>query len=219
MVYFNPRSPCGERLYRLWLASTSHTISTHAPRAGSDCPGIILTFFNTAHFNPRSPCGERHCRHRPSPPTHFISTHAPRAGSDQARWCRWGRCSISTHAPRAGSDTSFPLLYKCLFDFNPRSPCGERQQEQKGHKDRKAFQPTLPVRGATTAHFKGLMVDAISTHAPRAGSDYIMPASTLSAIKFQPTLPVRGATESSVITPAIKEISTHAPRAGSDSHN
>ena len=102
-TYFNPRSPCGERLpsgpishrfgsfqptlpVRGATATVAHhkkpiDISTHAPRAGSD----------------RCPYG--------SAVLHSISTHAPRAGSDETPYIvAFGSITISTHAPRAGSD-------------------------------------------------------------------------------------------------------------------
>mgnify|MGYP007043652000 CR=1 FL=1 len=79
-LYFNPRSPCGERrgLPRTLLKlpgfqstlplrgatkmeqtiGLSQMISIHAPLAGSD---RIMLWLRLAHdyFNPRSPCGER----------------------------------------------------------------------------------------------------------------------------------------------------------------
>ena len=80
---------------------------------------------------------------------------------------------------------------------------------------------------------------AISTHAPRTGSDAAeaalravraafqptLPArgatedcssSSLPSIKFQPTLPARGATVISILLISVSNISTHAPRTGSD---
>ena len=36
-VYFNPRSPCGERRQQKIYRRREKTISIHAPRAGSDC--------------------------------------------------------------------------------------------------------------------------------------------------------------------------------------
>ena len=56
-----------------------------------------------------------------------------------------------------------------------------------------AFQPTLPVRGATGSTNDVIHLLTISTHAPRAGSD---PGVGIGA--------------------EISQISTHAPRAGSD---
>ena len=56
--YFNPRSPCGERLVKMY--STAYH----------------------SHFNPRSPCGERRPGIMLYPEEHKISIHAPRVGSD-----------------------------------------------------------------------------------------------------------------------------------------
>ena len=79
-------------------------ISTHAPRAGSD-PTYI-----------------------PPLKKSDISTHAPRAGSDIDSLDAMEYAYISTHAPRAGSD-DYQIFKRIERDyFNPRSPCGERQQ-------------------------------------------------------------------------------------------
>ena len=78
--YFNPRSPCGERLDSISRAKNPTTfqptlpmrgatrrikprrhqneISTHAPHAGSDITGSAA-LHASQYFNPRSPCGER----------------------------------------------------------------------------------------------------------------------------------------------------------------
>ena len=123
--YFNPRSPCGERLPFSKVISCSSLfqstlplrgatfldiqpyiqlfISIHAPLAGSDdwCRSVD---HNEIYFNPRSPCGER------------------RRGRSPNAACRY---------------------------FNPRSPCGERQTEPRQLLDPGKFQSTLPLRGAT----------------------------------------------------------------------
>ena len=145
---------------------------------------------------------------------------------------------ISTHAPRAGSDCQYATGGNGLRDFNPRSPCGERQSLRGGIFFRERFQPTLPVRGATAAWRDGDWNILISTHAPRAGSDdharlcesgheHFNPRSPCGERPsgllgsgcrrlFQPTLPVRGATFLEDVARVIFVISTHAPRAGSD---
>ena len=79
--YFNPHSPCGERLLRMmfsnWLlvfqstlplrGATMHAqghgdhgprISIHTPLAGSDAATCSWRTAST-YFNPHSPCGER----------------------------------------------------------------------------------------------------------------------------------------------------------------
>ena len=101
-------------------------ISTHAPRAGSDLPTVILIVLNL-YFNPRSPCGERpKCKLK----TRFLEIFQPtlpvRGATFINRYC-YISADISTHAPRAGSD-GFPVFPRYHFI---------------------TFQPTLPVRGAT----------------------------------------------------------------------
>ncbi len=56
-------------------------------------------------------------------------------------------------------------------DFNPRSPHGERQTLALENRAADAFQPTLPARGATSDAQQSCLALAISTHAPRTGSD------------------------------------------------
>ena len=77
---FNPRSPCGERL-------SDHQQSNKPNRFQSTLPVWGATLISTApsdrhyNFNPRSPCGER-LKTTLKVFTIFISIHAPRVGSD-----------------------------------------------------------------------------------------------------------------------------------------
>ena len=59
------------------------------------------------------------------------------------------RVQISIHAPLAGSDCVVVSLDDKDENFNPRSPCGERRNNAGGLTPNKAFQSTLPLRGAT----------------------------------------------------------------------
>ena len=60
------------------------SISTHAPREGSDDEWLHL-IADSLDFNPRSPRGERPTGRSPAPGAMLISTHAPREGSDVVR--------------------------------------------------------------------------------------------------------------------------------------
>ncbi len=192
----------------------------------------------------------------------YISTHAPRTGSDIINGLMARGGAISTHAPRTGSDIAcrrFPMQavqfqptlpargatrmlnnqIARTFDFNPRSPHGERRAHSSAQQQGTGvFQPTLPARGATRVARKADVAVRISTHAPRTGSDdgrggsrggqgYFNPRSPhgerphsflLSASRrlFQPTLPARGATIHVTRWDMPILISTHAPRTGSD---
>ena len=126
---------------------------------------------------------------------------------------------ISIHAPRAGSDRPINTGFFRIFNFNPRSPCGERLKN-----------------GVIS-----LSPETISIHAPRAGSDCRQRSDDPAHSRFQSTLPVRGATRLSFARDTSsrfqstlpvrgatrarsqakqqrREISIHAPRAGSDTH-
>ena len=80
---FNPHSPHGERLGVRALRHYLFTISTHAPRRGSDL-GIINRPLDNPH----------------------ISIHAPRRGSDKDFGVCKESINISIHAPRRGSDST-----------------------------------------------------------------------------------------------------------------
>ena len=149
MCNFNPRSPHGERQrWRTYFtlptgfqptlpargATIYHgsnriarTISTHAPRTGSDFVG----------------CANNSQR--------LISTHAPRTGSDSAvkRWKRFS--PISTHAPRTGSDVLVTpeITGTPISTHAPRT--GSDKYNERHAIDFTEFQPTLPARGATLA--------------------------------------------------------------------
>ena len=78
-------------------------------------------------------------------------------------------------------------------DFNPHSPCGERQTDHETDVDEDEFQSTLPLRGATRALSNPLRFRV-----------------------FQSTLPLRGATYSRTPVQIFLFISIHTPLAGSD---
>ena len=117
-----------------------------------------------------------------------------------ATWASWSNPQIlwdfnprSPCGERPVHNKEIPLDY----DFNPRSPCGERRCLQRYAEERRYFNPRSPCgerqgRGACPGWPQG-----ISIHAPRAGSD--------------PNRYQSGSSDSG--------ISIHAPRAGSDSED
>ncbi len=80
-----------------------------------------------SNFNPRPPCGERlTLTLTPHGSTWFQSTPPMRG----ATWLYDNgniKGIISIHAPHAGSDQHIGHAWYSLPDFNPRPPCGERQ--------------------------------------------------------------------------------------------
>ena len=123
-----------------------------------------------------------------------VSAHAPLAGSDAGLLAAVEDAHVSTHAPLAGSDSVETSDWRSEM-----------------------FQPTLPLRGATSLCQVVPGRLQVSTHAPLAGSDHCTPARRWRSRRFnprspcgerrvehrgpgdgiggfQPTLPLRGAT-------------------------
>ena len=148
-------------------------VSTHAPLAGSDMPITSAAQPSPFCFNPRSPCGERRARRERRHLRGPVSTHAPLAGSDERGSLRLMRLvQFQPTLPLRGATRASRHRSPHPQCFNPRSPCGERPDELQrcglvgqvsthaplAGSDMKlgdtpslflAFQPTLPLRGAT----------------------------------------------------------------------
>ena len=125
----------------------------------------------------------------------MISTHAPRTGSDLGTKGGYQHSkSFQPTLPARGATINRSFLSVLQVDFNPRSPHGERRLS------------TIDKSPAL----------AISTHAPRTGSDLRSENNVNIRVLFQPTLPARGATDRGIIIGFERIISTHAPRTGSD---
>ena len=148
-MYFNPRSPCGERLVRLFFC------------------------YHKSDFNPRSPCGERRCRYsRSRQQPGYFNPRSPCGERPLPDTQPSALLPFQSTLPVWGA-TAFPACPAQKFpDFNPRSPCGERPKIlSTSVKDvpisihaprvgsdmdpsqmiasRFLFQSTLPVWGAT----------------------------------------------------------------------
>ena len=215
MYYFNPRSPHGERrdvktytsfasrfqptlpargatLRRKFLVF-ANSISTHAPRTGSD--GLSIRPRRcTADFNPRSPHGERQspCS-RPLETGKFQPT-LPARGATSRKEELQERHRISTHAPRTGSDRTFPSVLHPNGRFQPTLPArGATGYIGQGDKS-DLFQPTLPARGATPPRTRRRLARCYFNPRSPHGERPARSAAAFSDSRFQPTLPARGAT-------------------------
>ena len=102
ILYFNPRSPHGERRGYPHHALQGLYISTHAPRTGSDTSSRAVHSFPPISTHAPRTGSDLHVADALL--DGIISTHAPRTGSDifAPNLCNLHR--ISTHAPRTGSD-------------------------------------------------------------------------------------------------------------------
>ena len=214
--YFNPRSPCGERLHLCRYDSPSRHISIHAPRVGSDAMIIshlsnqkisihaprvgsdnrsYIALWEPGYFNPRSPCGERPLSAvRPVVPGVFQST-LPVWGATGMVPLISSPVAISIHAPRVGSDHVNHVPAVLALGISIHAPrVGSDCNRLFSSMLRRAFQSTLPVWGATSVHVSDRGGGGISIHAPRVGSDVRRGDDNVPLGKFQSTLPVWGAT-------------------------
>ena len=123
---------------------------------------------------------------------------------------------ISIHAPRAGCDQQPPKIDRAAINFNPRTPCGVRQDVQRMVWRMIAISIHAPRAGCDTGDGVVVTKNEISIHAPRAGCDVAIPDSFVYSLQFQSTHPVRGATGSARRRQVRSGISIHAPRAGCD---
>ena len=193
VLYFNPRSPWGERQFsstkrfRSFLFQSTLpvggatfrqsqvfrylSISIHAPRGGSDLDcRVLCTSRGISIHAPRGGSDASVRSTDPSAPG-FQST-LPVGGATATKPENMQGFHISIHAPRGGSDNCFRFIDLFGFDFNPRSPWGERPiillpshlpwyfNPRSPWGERPvfwqscpvglSFQSTLPVGGATT---------------------------------------------------------------------
>ena len=148
-MYFNPRSPHGERRFPMIQATVVAHFNPRSPHGERRHERIRLRSL-PSYFNPRSPHGERQNCCKLIERRNHISIHAPRTGSDPLRRASPPSCKISIHAPRTGSDTRSHHVQRVYQEisihaprtgsdgkrlwsnrdfehFNPRSPHGERQ--------------------------------------------------------------------------------------------
>ena len=192
LIYFNPRSPYGER----------HPLFSSFPTAGN--------------FNPRSPYGERRSLSAAYFRTASISIHAPLTGSDCPVTERTSPSVYFNPRSPYGERPADRPPGASHPDFNPRSPYGERHLSKRRSRIMYQFQSTLPLRGATICPELAADAEEISIHAPLTGSDLVSrsrfwpfrnfnprspygerrgrPVIKPTRLGFQSTLPLRGAT-------------------------
>ena len=128
VLYFYPRSPCGERLKR---RHKKHLISHFYPRSpcGERHFTTLPVFYAFSNFYPRSPCGER-LPFRPA--SHlsklFLSTLSLRRATCSVIPSLMGnQLFLSTLSLRRATCPHMGAITVLLY-FYPRSPCGERRQ-------------------------------------------------------------------------------------------
>ena len=165
-VYFNPRSPGGERRrppytepYRLY-------------------------------FNPRSPGGERHYAAQQTNWANEFQSTLPGWGATRADSRAWiSRRDFNPRSPggERRANPAHPLFGPVKFQSTlPGWGATRGSRRSRFHYP---FQSTLPGWGATVVRCAASRVQSISIHAPRVGSDHRRITGTGSTGYFNPRSP------------------------------
>ena len=102
------------------------------------------------------------------------------------------------------------------FDFNPRSPHGERHWERVGMGADRTISIHAPRTGSDPQRSAGIRIPANFNPRSPHGERPALLRWRRWRRGFQPTLPARGATGAFCLAFLLFGISTHAPRTGSD---
>ena len=120
----------------------------------------------------------------------------------------------STH-PSRGATTGPPSKTKECRNFNPRTPCGVRRQEDhRGGRARKNFNPRTPCGVRPDSRKRTNNTITISIHAPLAGCDSGSRTSCGSWSHFNPRTPRGVRLRQRRRSDRAGHISIHAPLAG-----
>ena len=125
-------------------------ISTHAPRAGSDS-FVLLSRSRNFTFQSTLPVrgATETCAYTARYTAKFQSTLPVRGATGRWDLGMGRRYDFNPRSPCGERPLSITGARRTDPYFNPRSPCGERQTGKQAPALTLRFQSTLPVRGAT----------------------------------------------------------------------
>ena len=238
---FNPRSPDGERLCSPDLLQCLFDISIHAPRMGSDLSNDCKNSF-TPLFQSTLPGWGATKRSDDMTQKILFQSTLPGWGATFSKSTRRKTMTkFQSTLPGWGATRDTPKSGRLPYNFNPRSPDGERlgnadmashhityfnprspdgERPTYGYPSElipKNFNPRSPdgERHGDTAHAHAETV--ISIHAPRMGSDFTFAITVITQHSISIHAPRMGSDHDFRHRhPQVKNISIHAPRMGSD---
>ena len=131
-LLFQPTRPLRGATLLTTSSAVISKISTHAPLAGRDSSSPWC-FWLLVHFNPRAPCGARLL-----PFIHILLQFVfqptrPLRGATHPKMAYQLPYQFQPTRPLRGA-TYYGLVRRYVFyHFNPRAPCGARQQKSTNH--------------------------------------------------------------------------------------
>ena len=188
-LYFNPRAPCGARLAGQHLVGRTAVFQPTRPLRGATIVPII-EIPQDLKFQPTRPLrGATNGGRAKSASARFQPTRPLRGATQRRDNCLFA-VAISTHAPLAGRDLwQCPRSRRPVPYFNPRAPCGARQDTAPRAGATGRISTHAPLAGRDVAGFLKLVMQMISTHAPLAGRDGNVGRSAGDQADFNPRAP------------------------------
>ena len=168
---FNPRTPCGVRLFPTRNPVTSYLVSIHALLAECDSAPSNQGSLGTG-FNPRTPCGVRLVQAPWVRSFLEVSIHALLAECDGLVDSAGVFNGVSIHALLAECDPPVSPVSPDAIGFNPRTPCGVRLSMIVSTFPVRGFNPRTPCGVRLLASFGFKLFHVVSIHALLAECDY-----------------------------------------------
>ena len=196
LLYFYPRSPCGERRQHRQSNPAGHRISIHALLAESDKSSWSLTRLNrniSIHALLAESDGLGFCYHCDD--VAFLSTLSLRRATVWCQGCPVG-VEISIHALLAESDGFFFCLFVLDNRFLSTLSLRRATFHVRSFTSKDKFLSTLSLRRATDRRVNLFRFERISIHALLAESDSVTKWTATWNLSFLSTLSLRRATTS-----------------------
>ena len=185
---FNPRTPCGVRLFLFPCTRTPTQFqSTHSLRSATQKNARLGQLEQVSIHALLAECdtetGEWSCSQ-----LRFQSTHSLRSATEMDRRL-YDKVAVSIHALLAECDQNHVNTGKRKRSFNPRTPCGVRRIILPCGTRRKMFQSTHSLRSATGTVGCSFTSEEVSIHALLAECDRQTFSTWLPPTGFNPRTP------------------------------
>ena len=213
---FQPTLPARGATIAAAIDAGDNLISTHAPRTGSDKQSGATTAANgafqptlpargatpplsqrkhlTPYFNPRSPHGERLGRPSCIAPSEYFNPRSPHGERRINDITRFAGLVFQPTLPARGATLSGWHCHDRRRHFNPRSPHGERLNRLCGMRDLRAISTHAPRTGSDRkCRSDPRLLQDFNPRSPHGERPDVRRGRTAPP-QFQPTLPARGAT-------------------------
>ena len=213
---FNPRAPCGARLYADDVTTAGKIFQPTRPLRGATRSLCAAGW--KGEFQPTRPLrGATAAAPAPSPGKWNFNPRAPCGARPEGNISSLTQTVFQPTRPLRGATRAADRDTKEHQDFNPRAPCGARPRPASAWTRRTYFNPRAPCGARRRDRLRQRHCLHISTHAPLAGRDTVPELDYICEnISTHAPLAGRDAIASGIVQ-QMQQISTHAPLAGRDS--